>query len=62
MEKMDVNAGNTIPKNKARRDKPGISQHLEDLIKDRLNAVERMDIDPKLINLVKQLYKKRNSK
>ena len=39
------NAGETLPKIKAKRDKPGVSQHMQDLIEDRWKAVEELDIE-----------------
>ena len=50
--------GKTLPTIKAKRDKPGLSEHMEDLCRDRLEAVKKMDIDlAKELN--KEIYKQR---
>ena len=52
------NAGKTLPQVKAKKDKPDISEHMQDLINDRWKAVIDLDIN-KAKELNKEIYKQR---
>ncbi len=52
------NIGKTSPTVKAKRDEPGLSTQMEGLCRDRLKAVENMDIEIAK-NLNKEIYKQR---
>ena len=52
------NAGKTLPKIKAKRDKQGVSEDVQDLINDRWKAVQELDIE-KAKELNKEVYKQR---
>ena len=49
------NAGKTLQKIKAKRDKQGVSEDVQDLINDRWKAVQELDIDK-----AKELSQQRN--
>ena len=52
------NAGKTLQKIKAKSDKQGVSEHVQDLINDRWKAVQELDIN-KAKELKKEIFKQR---